>query len=204
MAEILAALSYGERRAAERAEQTVGLAPDERAKNAQRHVAQRERQNASLIEARLAELDAIEYAAAFRPFFDAFFERTVPRDWLEGQTFHYIGDALMSDFAEVLIPLLDPVSAVVVRQMSDRADQEGFALDEVTRSIQGDGEAAERVAAYARRIIGEALTQTRRALDETEAVRTLMGGEEAEKRLLLDLLQRHRGRLDRMGIEPVD
>ena len=204
VAEILAALSYGEHLAARRAEQSVAFAADEGARKAQRHVAERERQNASLMEARLRELEAADLVDAFRPFFDAFFERTVPRDWLEAQTFHYVGDALMSDFADVLIPLLDPVSAVVVRQMSDRAEQEGFALDELTRGIEGDGQAAERVAAYARRVIGEALTQTRRALDETEAVRTLLGGEEAEKRLLLDLLQRHRGRLDRMGIEPVD
>lgn len=204
VSEILAALSFGERLAARRAEDSVSLATDETIRKAQQHVADRERENASLIEARLAELGSAELAEGFRPFFEAFFERTVPRDWLEAQTFHYVGDALMSDFAEVLIPVLDPVSAVVVRQLSDRTDQEGFALDEITRGIRDDPASAERIAAYARRVIGEALTQTRRALDDTGAVRTLLGGEEAEKRLLLDLLQRHRVRLDRLGIEPVD
>lgn len=64
--------------------------------------------------------------------------------------------------------------------------------------------AAERVAAYARLVIGEALTQTRRALDTSAAVSTFPGGVEGEKRFLLDLLQRHRERFDRMGIEPVE
>lgn len=204
MAEILAALSIGERLAARRAQENISLAGEDGARKAQRGVAERELANASLIEARLHELAATDLAEAFRPFFEAFFEHTVPQDWLEAQTFHYVGDALMSDFADALIPVLDPISAIVVRQLSDRADQESFALDEIARGIDDDPGAAERVAAYARRVIGEALTQTRRALDETDAVRTLLGGEEGEKRLLLDLLQRHRGRLDRMGIEPVD
>jgi hypothetical protein len=60
------------------------------------------------------------------------------------------------------------------------------------------------VAAYARRIVGEALTQTRRAVVATGTLRGLLGGEEGEKRALLDLLKRHRERLDRLGIEPVD
>ncbi len=71
-------------------------------------------------------------------------------------------------------------------------------------ALDGDGDATERVAAYSRRVVGEALTQTRRALDASEALGALLGGEEGEKRILLDLLQRHRRRLDRLGIEPVE
>jgi hypothetical protein len=204
VAEVLGALSYGERLAQHRAEENVALAPDGRTRQFQRHVADRERQNAALIEARVREMGVEDLSEPFRPFFDAFFERTVPTDWLEAQTFHYVGDALMSDFGDELIPVLDPVSAVVVRQLSDRSEQEGFALDEITGGIAEDPEAAERVAAYARRVIGEALTQTRRALDATGAIRELLGGQEEEKRMLLDLLQRHRARLDRMGVEPVE
>jgi hypothetical protein len=62
----------------------------------------------------------------------------------------------------------------------------------------------ERVAAYARRIIGEALTQTRRAVTENDTIGRLLGGAEEQKRLFLDLLERHRERLDRLGIELVD
>ncbi|MGH2766474.1 MAG: ferritin-like fold-containing protein, partial [Actinomycetota bacterium] len=99
----------------------------------------------------------------------------------------------------------DPVSAEVVRRtLSERDEQDAFALDEITEGIAAAPAAADRIAAYARRVIGEALTQTRRALDETDAVRTLLEGEEGEKRLLLDMLERHRRRLDRLGIEPVD
>jgi hypothetical protein len=205
VAELLAALSYGERLAGHRAQESAALAPDARGRQHQGHVARRETGNADLLEARLAELGSLEMQAASSPFFDAFFEHTVPEDWLEAQAFHYVGDAMVRDFAEVLVPALDPVSAHLVRSaLSDRDEQEAFALDELTRGLRDDPAAVDRLGVYARRVIGEALTQTRRALDETRALRDLLGGEEGEKRLLLDLLERHRRRLDRVGIEPVE
>lgn len=205
VAELLAALSYGERLAQRRAEQNVELAPDARARGQQVRVSDRERENLGLLEARLSELSSPGLEERFSPFFDAFFEATHPRDWPEAQAFHYVGDALVADFAEVLLPGLDPVTAQVVRtSLCERDEQDAFALDQVTAAIETDSAARERVAAYARRVAGEALTQTRRALDASEGIGSLLGGEEGEKRILLDLLDRHRRRLDRLGIEPVD
>jgi hypothetical protein len=202
---ILAALSYGERLARRRAEENVTMAPDFRTRRNQEHVAEREWENASLLEARLAEIGSMELERVFRPLLDPFFEHTQPADWLEAQTWHYVGDALVRDFADSLIPVLDRISAEVTRRaLAERDEQESFALDEITRLVEEDPPAAERVAAYARRVIGEALTQTRRALNETGALRSLLGSDEVEKRFLLNLLQRHRERLDRLGIELVD
>jgi hypothetical protein len=204
--EILAALAYGERRAAERARAVVDMAPDRRSRAQQIDVATHEQRNLDLIEARLGELGPIDLEERFRPFFDSFFEGTEPADWVEAQTFHYVGDALVSDFADALLPLLDPVSAEVIRRaLGDRSAQDAFALDELTRAMEADGEVRARIAAYARRISGEALTQTRRALQETRVLAELMGGEEEmQKRMVLSILEGHRRRLDRLGIEPVD
>jgi hypothetical protein len=205
VAQILAALSYGERLAERRAADGVGLAPDGRGRQHQADVAARERKAADLLEARLAELGSLDMQQAFAPFFDAFFEHTTPSDWIEQQAFHYVGDAMVADFAEALVPVLDPVSAEVVRTtISSRDEQEAFALDELTRILERDPRAADRVAEYSRRVIGEAMTQTARALSATTALRELLGGDEVEKRALLDLLEGHRRRLDRLGIEPVD
>ncbi len=201
----MAAISYGEQLARRRAEENVALAPDSRTRRHQEHVAARERENASLLEARLAEMASTDLEESFSPFLDAFFDHTIPADWLEAQTWHYIGDALVRDFADAVIPALDRVSAEVTRRaLAERDEQESFALDEVTRLVGDDPATAERVASYARRVIGEALTQTRRALNETGALKNLLGSEEGEKRVLLNLLQRHRERLDRLGIELVD
>jgi tRNA-(MS[2]IO[6]A)-hydroxylase (MiaE)-like len=98
-----------------------------------------------------------------------------------------------------------PLSREIVRRaLLDRQEQETYALDELTRVLEDDPRAGDRVAEYARRIIGEGITQARRALIATGTIRSLLGGEEGEKRLIIDLWERHRERLDRLGIEPVD
>jgi len=205
VAEVLAAIAYGERCGAARALENVRLAPDARSRAEQRHVADRERQNWELIEARLRELGDEDMIELFKPYFDAFFEHTKPGDWIEAQTFHYVGDALVSDFADGLVPLLDRVSAEVVRRaLGDRESQEVFALDELTRALRADPTTSERIRRYAQRIVGEAFTQTARALEATEGLRTLLGGNEAGKRFILSLLDSHRQRLDRLGIDPVE
>ena len=205
VARLLAALTYGERCASVRARDNVRFAPDGRAVEEQTRVAEREEDNCALMEARLVEIGSLQDAERFRPFFDAFFERTVPADWLEAQTWHYVGDALVSDFAEVLIEVLDPVSAQIIhRTLGERQDQETFALDELKRALNGDPAVTERIAAFARKIAGEALTQTSQAMAQTQVLFDLLGGPEGEKEMVLKLLDGHRARLDRLGVEPVE
>jgi hypothetical protein len=205
LAEVLAALAYGEELGAKRAADSVALAPDQRSRQEQHHIAELERRNWQLMQARVHELGGQEFIDLVKPFFDAFFTHTEPKDWIEAQTFHYVGDALVSDFADVLAPLVDPVSREVVRRaLGDRQDMETFALDELTRALRDDRVSGAEIADYARRVIGEALTQTGRALEATEGLRTLLGGSEAGKRFVLSLLDRHRQRMDRLGVEPVE
>ncbi len=203
--ELLAALDYGELVAARRARDNAVFAPDARRREAQQGVAEREERNHRLIAARLGEFGAESMSARFHPFFDQFFVGTEPSDWVEAQAFHYVGDALVSDFAEVLVGVLDPVSAEIVRTtLGEREWQESFALEELVRAMDEDPGQLERIAAYARRIAGEALTQTRRALQQASRLREALGGDEGEKRMVLSLLERHRARLDRLGIERVE
>ena len=205
MARVVAALCYGERLAGRRAAEAAALAPDARGRSQQEQVGAKERHSADLLEYRLAEIGTPDLMDAFRPFFDAFFERTEPEGWIEVQTFHYVGDAMVRDFAEIVVPHLDPITAELVRSaLSDRDAQEAFALDELTRGMKEDPEIHKRVTTYARRVIGEALTQTRRALDATGALTSLLGGPDGEKRMFLEILERHRVRLDRLGIDSLD
>src|SRR5438132_10931617 len=116
IARLLAALTYGERCAAARARRNLEYAPDGRAREEQTRVAEREEDNSALMEARLGEIGSLQDAERFRPFFDAFFERTVPADCLEAQTSHYAGAALVSHFAEVLNEVLDPLPAPILHR----------------------------------------------------------------------------------------
>jgi hypothetical protein len=202
VAQLLAALACGERLAAKRARDNADLAPDPRARSEQENVAEREESNAALVSARLAEVGSPDLAARFLPFFEAFHAHTAPADWVEAQAFHYVGDALVSEFAEEMAGRVDAVSAEVVRKtLGEREDLETFALDELMRSMETDPTAKERIAAYSRRISGEAFTQTKRAMESSTALQELLGGEEGEKHLLLQLLEGHRVRLDRLGID---
>ena len=57
---------------------------------------------------------------------------------------------------------------------------------------------------YSRRIMGEAFTQTSRALEQSEGLKSLFGSDQdGGKQFILELLERHRQRLDRLGIEPL-
>jgi hypothetical protein len=202
VAQLLAALACGERLAAKRARESAELAPDARARSEQVHVADREESNAALVSARLSEVGSPDLAARFLPFFEAFHARTAPADWVEAQAFHYVGDALVSEFAEEMADRVDTVSAEVVRKtLGEREDLETFALDELMRAMATDPTAKERIAAYSRRISGEAFTQTKRAMESSTALKELLGGDEGEKHLLLQLLEGHRVRLDRLGID---
>jgi hypothetical protein len=206
VAEVIAAIAYGERLGAKRAQDAVRLAPDPRSASLQQHIADRERQNSELVAARLGEVHGEEMIDRFLPYFDAFFEHTEPGDWIEVQTFHYVGDALVSDFADALVPLLDTVSGEIVRRaLGNREDQEEFALEELTRAMQSKPDVADTIRYYSRRIMGEAFTQTSRALEQSAGLKTLLGSDQdGGKRFILELLERHRQRLDRLGIEPLD
>lgn len=203
--EVLAALTYGQRLARRRSAEAVALAPDPIARGAQGHAAEREAESLALLEARLEELGSADLEERFHPFFDAFFDRTVPEDWGEAQAFHYVGDALVTEFAEALMASMDLVSAEVVRRaLCERDEHAAFALDQIKAVLDDDPAAADRVAAYIRRVAGEALTQTRRALDSSQTLQEVVGDEEEQKRLILDMLGKHRRRLDRLGLDPIE
>jgi len=70
--------------------------------------------------------------------------------------------------------------------------------------MERDPSVNDKIRHFAQVIVGEAFTQTSRALDATQGLRTLLGGDEAGKRFILSLLDRHRQRLDRLGIDPVE
>lgn len=202
---LLAALACGERFAVTRAADDVELAPDEETRRQQQAVAEREQRNLELVAARLAEIGGDSLIERFQPHFEAFHRACSPETWVQAQTLHYTGDALVSEFAEALAGKLDPVSAEVVHvTLGEREDQEAFALSELQRAMDADPPVRAQIASYARRISGEALTQTKRAMDSAAALRDMLGGFQGEKELLLDLLERHRARLDRLGIDLLD
>ena len=160
-----------------------------------------------LLRRRLTTLttDVEESVSRFRAPLDAFYAGA-PTEWLDAQVFHYVGDGITTDFAEMLAPALDERSAAAVRDaLTGRAAHDAFALEQIETALEEQGEdATRRVASVAGRLVGEALNRLREALFESNALALVLGGEEAVKDLVLELLARHRERLDRLGVDLVD
>ena len=149
--------------------------------------------------------DAEEAVSQFRGPLDSFFDAAPAGEWLDAQVFQYIGDAISTDFAELIAPHLDEKTAAAVREgLAGRAAHEAFALDQIVGALAADPEAEARVGAVTGAIVGNALGRLREAIITSDALAVILGGEERVKDLVLELLGRHRERLEVLGLDRVD
>lgn len=141
----------------------------------------------------------------FRDALDFFYDAAPTATWLDAQVFQYVGDAISADFADMIGPHLDEKTAAAVRDaLAGRAAHEAFALEQILTVLGADPGAEERVAGVTGVIVGNALGRLREALLASDALAVVLGGEEAVKELVLEILGRHRERLERMGLDRVD
>lgn len=205
VADLIGALCYGLLRsfqvvaAGTMGAPTVALAERQAAFAADEHGRYR------ILRERLAELteEPFETMKTFRPTMDAYYDGARAQDWLQTQVFHFVGDTITTDFAEILAPRLDARTADAVRRaLTGRTAQETFALEQITEALREHG-AQERIASFAGRMAGEALNRLREALLSSDALEVVLGGQEGVKELVLEVLGRHRERLERLGLDPL-
>jgi tRNA-(MS[2]IO[6]A)-hydroxylase (MiaE)-like len=131
-----------------------------------------------LLRGRIEEMGA-DPGAAMQPFvaaIDAFHARTAPSDWLEGLVKAYVGDGIAADFYRTVADLLDqPTRALVLEVLADTGHAE-FAIARVRAAIAADPTVAGRLALWARRLVGEALSQAQRVAAEREALARMLAG----------------------------
>jgi tRNA-(MS[2]IO[6]A)-hydroxylase (MiaE)-like len=160
-----------------------------------------------LLRERITELGA-DPQQAMRPFvepIDAFHARTDPSDWLEGLVKAYVGDGIAADFYRITAQLLDqPNKALVLSVLAD-SGQSQFAITRVREAIAADPAVAGRLGLWARRLVGEALSQAQRVAAEREALaRLLAGGSPAQLgeigRMFAELTDAHAERMARLGL----
>lgn len=145
---------------------------------------------------------------AMRPFvepIDAFHARTAPSDWLEGLVKAYVGDGIAADFFRVTARLLDEPSRSVVLSVLADAGQAQFTITRVRDAIAADPAVAGRLALWARRLVGEALSQAQRVAAEREPLaRLLAGGSPAQLgeigRMFAELTDAHVQRMGMLGL----
>lgn len=199
-------LAYGELVAFDRQSVDARLAPDLRRRAQLSTMAAAEIHNYQRLVARITELGA-DPQAAMEPFvqvIDAFHDSTAPRNWLEGLIKAYVGDSIADDFYREIARLLEPTDRDLVLEVLHNEDHAEFAVTEITAAIADNPAVANRLALWARRLVGEALSQAQRVAAEHDSLTLLIveGTGDLAKvgELIKRLMQAHSERMTIIGL----
>jgi tRNA-(MS[2]IO[6]A)-hydroxylase (MiaE)-like len=136
-----------------------------------------------LVRGRLVELGA-DPERAMSPFMaplDAFHTKTAPSSWTEGLVKAYVGGGIAADFYRAIAELLDPQTRGLVLEVLADYDHGDFVVGRVRAAIDADPPLAGRLALWARRLVGEALSQAQRVAAEHEPLARLIAGRVCEQ-----------------------
>jgi hypothetical protein len=203
--ELLGALAYGELTAFERLATDSRLAPTLSDKARLAAMAVAEFHHYERLVDRLASMgvDPDEAMAPFVDPLDEFHEMTAPSDWYEGLIKAYVGDGLAADFYREVASVLDEGTRDFVLDVLADTGHSEFAVDRVRAAIAADPAIAGRLALWARRLVGEALTQAQKVAVRRDALANLIveSGDLAEiGRMFARITDRHSDRMAALGL----
>jgi hypothetical protein len=206
VAELLGLLAYAELVAFDQMAADARLAPDLRRRAVLSEMAAREIDNYCRLAARLAEL-GVEAEEAMRPYVGAlrdYHEQTEPKDWLEALAKAYVGEGVADDFYREVAAYLDAPDRDLVLDVLHDSRHADFAAEEIRAAIAVDPKVANRLSMWARRLVGEALSQAQRVAGERVALAGLIasgGGDLTELQgLFKRLTQAHTARMAAVGL----
>ena len=159
--DLLGLLAYAELDAFFRLSDDAALAPTLADKAALGGMAVAEFSHFERIRAELERLgsDPDQAMAPFTAPLDDFHRRTAPSDWLEGLVKAYVGDGMAADFYRAAAEVLHPAPRALVLEVLADTGHAQFAVQHVRAAIEADPKVAGRLALWARRLVGEALSQ---------------------------------------------
>ncbi|MEU8389031.1 ferritin-like fold-containing protein [Micromonospora sp. NPDC048843] len=175
-ADLLGLVAFGELLAFERMAGDARLAPDLRRRAALNEMAAAEIANYRRLADRLTALGVPpeEVMAPYVEPLQAYHDSTEPRDWAEVVTKAYVGDAITDDFVrEVADALEEPDRALVLDVLHDSRYAD-FAAAEIRVAVADDPRVAGRLSMWARRLVGEALSQASRVAVERATLTALI------------------------------
>lgn len=176
--DLLGALAYGELAAFERLAEDAKLAPTLEDKAELAAMAAAEFHHFERLRDRLGEVGE-SAKTAMEPFgaaLDDFHRQTAPSDWLEGLVKAYVGDSIASDFYREVAVRLDTDTRTLVLAVLDDTGHASFAVEKVRAAIEADPRVGGRLALWARRLMGEALSQAQRVVADRDALSTMLVG----------------------------
>jgi hypothetical protein len=96
---------------------------------------------------------------------------------LEGLVKAYVGDGIGIDFYREIAAFLDPQTRDLVLEVCEDLGQSAFVVDRVRSAIAADPRVEGRLALWARRLVGEALSQAQHVAAERDALTALLIGQ---------------------------
>jgi hypothetical protein len=145
----------------------------------------------------------IDPATAMLPFLDAlsgYHEATEPTDWLEALTKAYIGDGMADDFYRSIATHLPESERTLVLRVLHDSPYDEFAVAEIRAAIAADPKVAGRLSMWARRLVGEALSQATRVVGEHGAMLALIGDADVGESFFTRLKKAHGERMAAVGL----
>jgi bacterioferritin (cytochrome b1) len=204
--DLLGGLAYAELIAFDRLAEDSRMAPTLAGRAALARMAAAEITHHGRLTERLAQLGA-DPERAMAPFvraLDTFHESTRPNTWLEGLVKAYVGDGLAADFYREIAAFLPEPDRTLVEEVLADTGHADFAVREVRAAIAADRKVAGRLALWARRLVGEAISRSQSVIAERDDLGQLimegMGDLGGLGRLIDRITAAHSARMRALGL----
>ncbi|GAA2705835.1 ferritin-like fold-containing protein [Micromonospora olivasterospora] len=203
--DLLGLVAFGQLLAFDRLAADARLAPDLRRRAVLSEMAAAEIGTFRRLAGRLAAL-GVPPEEAMAPYVEplqAYHDSTEPKDWLEAVTKAYVGDGISDDFLREIAGGLDEPDRRLVLDVLHESRYAEFAAAEFRAALQADPRAANRLSMWARRLVGEALSQAGRVAAADRGALTALvaqGGRVDAQELFGRLTAVHTERMTAVGL----
>lgn len=205
--DLLGVMAYGELSAFERLSSDARYSPTLHDRAVLGRLAVMEFQHYELVSAKIDAmgLDAEAAMLPFQPSVDHFHERTRPGDWYESLMKAYVIDTVSADFYRAISRYVDAGTRALVEQIQADGGATAVLRERLKTALADDPRLASRLALWARRLLGEALTQAQRVSFEHSFVGGLSGADENRSKELVrelmdELAANHSRRMTQLGL----
>jgi hypothetical protein len=205
--DLLGVMAYGELSAFERLSSDARYSPSLHDRAVLGRIAVIEFQHYELVSARLEDMgvDAEVAMLPFQPSVDYFHERTRPADWFESLMKAYVIDTVSADFYRALARHLDASTRALVERIQGGEEATAVLRDRLQTALADDPRLASRLSLWARRLLGEALSQARRVSLEHAFLGGLIGADEERSQemvrdLTAEIAANHSRRMSQLGL----
>lgn len=206
LVDLLGALAYGELSAFERLADDARMAPTLDGRAQMSAMAAIEMGHYARLAERLEAL-GVAPAQAMDPFvaaLETYHSLTEPTTWLEGVVKAYVGDGLAADFYREVAEFVDESTRTLIHEVLAEGGRAEFAVREVRTAIEAQPAIAGRLALWARRLVGEAISQTQHVLADRDALMLLLvhgtGDLSGVAALMSRITARHEERMSALGL----